>query len=125
MSGAEATPPPRPRMLLVQEQNLPDSPQKAAVETPSAPPPPRTNPNSAAFQQEVMSRRAWRASVIGSLNVAAMILAARFILLLATLGAFCLAYIATQSAQPLQLVAVGIYLLGVVFPLTWLSSRQN
>lgn len=122
-------------MLLVQEQNLPDPPPTpAGTGSQAAPTPPMpqremrnptANPNSAAFQNEVMSRRAWRASVIGSLNVAAMILAARFILLLATLGAFVLAYIATQSAQPLQLVAVGIYLLGVVFPLTWLSSRQN
>lgn len=71
-----------------------------------------------------MTRRAWRASVIGSLNVAAMVLAARFILLLATGGAFALAWVATQTAQPMQLAAVGIYLVGVMLPLTWLSSRH-
>lgn len=128
MSGTEAIPSSRPRMLLVQEQNLPDPPPApAGIASQAAPMPPTSrNPsNQAAFQQEVMSRRAWRASVIGSLNVAAMILAARFILLLATCGAFVLAWMATREAQPLQLVAVGIYLLGVVFPLTWLSSRQN
>lgn len=70
-----------------------------------------------------MSRRAWRASVIGSLNVAAMILGARFVLLLATLGAFALAWVATRDAQPLQLIAIAIYLVGVMVPLTWLASR--
>lgn len=71
-----------------------------------------------------MSRRAWRSGVIGSLNLIATILAVRGILLLATIGAFVLAYIATQQGQLTQLAAVAIYLVGVVLPLTWLSSRR-
>lgn len=62
--------------------------------------------------------------MIGSLNVAATILAVRLILLLATVGAFVLAWMAIQTAQPMQLGAVGLYLAGVVLPLTWLSSRR-
>lgn len=71
-----------------------------------------------------MSRRAWRASVIGGLNIAALILGARLILLLATLGAFTLAWVAIQNPQLLQLGALAIYLLGVLAPLTWLASRR-
>lgn len=71
-----------------------------------------------------MARAAWRQGVIGGLNVAAMILAARFILLLATMGAFALAWVAIQTALPMQLAAVGLYLVGVVLPLTWLGSRH-
>lgn len=71
-----------------------------------------------------MTRRAWRASVIGGLNIAALILGARLILLLATVGAFALAWVATREAQPVQLAAVAIYLVGVVLPLTWLASRK-
>ena len=74
--------------------------------------------------QELMARRAWRASVIGSLNVVVAVLAVRLILLLATCGAFILAWVATRDAQPLQLGAVGIYLVGVVLPLTWLTRRM-
>lgn len=62
--------------------------------------------------------------MIGSLNVAATILAVRLILLLATCGAFILTWFAIQTAQPMQLGAVGLYLAGVVLPLTWLSSRR-
>lgn len=62
--------------------------------------------------------------MIGSLNVAAQILAVRLILLLATCGAFALAWSAIQTAQPMQLGAVGLYLAGVILPLVWLSGRR-
>ena len=71
-----------------------------------------------------MARRAWRAGVIGSLNLIVAVLAARLVLLLATCGAFVLSWVAIQAAQPLQLGAVGIYLVGVVLPLTWLAARR-
>lgn len=83
---------------------------------------PRTLPPN--LGPELQARAAWRAGVIGSLNVAATILAVRLILLLATMGAFILTWFAIQTAQPLQLGAVGLYLAGVVLPLTWLSSRR-
>lgn len=62
--------------------------------------------------------------MIGGLNVAASILAVRLILLLATLGAFVLAWAAIRDSQPLQLGAVGLYLAGVILPLVWLSGRR-
>lgn len=117
MSETETTPPARRRMQLVAEQQIADPP--------SAPvPPPQPPQMPQALTQELMARRAWRSSVIGSLNVAATILAVRLILLLATLGAFALAYLAIQTAQPLQLGAVALYLAGVILPLVWLSGRR-
>lgn len=111
--------PPRRRMQLVAEQQLPDPPAALPLPTTQTP---RTLPPE--LQQELQARAAWRAGVIGSLNVAATILAVRLILLLATLGAFALAYLAIQTAQPMQLGAVALYLAGVVLPLTWLASRR-
>lgn len=46
------------------------------------------------------------------------------ILLLATMGAFGLTWVAIQTAQPLQLGAVALYLAGVILPLVWLSGRR-
>ena len=53
-----------------------------------------------------------------------MILAARFILLVATGGAIALAWLAAQEHDPYRLGAIGIYVLGVMMPLVWLSSRH-
>lgn len=105
-------------MQLVAEQQLPDPP--AALPSPTLQPPQMPQ----ALTQELMERRAWRSSVIASLNVAATILAVRLILLLATLGAFALAYLAIQTAQLMQLGAVALYLAGVILPLVWLSGRR-
>ena len=116
---------PRRRMQLVAEQQVPDPVQGSPAALPSPRPTtqtPRALPPE--LQQELQARAAWRAGVIGSLNVAATILAVRLILLLATLGAFALAYLAIQAAQPMQLGAVALYLAGVVLPLTWLASRR-
>ena len=117
-------------MQLVHEQQVPDPPASPAASTVSQTFPTTTTgpiprgPTPANLQQELQARAAWRAGVIGSLNVAATILAVRLILLLATLGAFALAYLAIQTAQPMQLGAVALYLAGVVLPLTWLASRR-
>lgn len=62
--------------------------------------------------------------MIGSLNVAATILAVRLILLVATVGAIGLAWLAAQEHDPYRLGAVGVYVVGVMMPLVWLSSRH-
>ena len=121
MSETETTPPQRRRMQLVAEQQLPDPPAASPSPIPQNQTP-RTLPPE--LQQELQARAAWRAGVIASLNVAATILAVRLILLLATLGAFALAYLAIQTAQPMQLGAVALYLAGVILPLVWLSGRR-
>ena len=66
---------------------------------------------------------AWKAGVLGALNLAARVLAVRLILLLATIGAAGLTWMALAEHDPLRLIAVGIYTLTVVVPLIWLSSR--
>lgn len=118
---AEATPlPRRPKMLLVAEQQVPD-PQPAPM--PLAPPALATQPQPD-LSRELMSRAAWRAAVIGSLNVAAQILAARLVLLLSVVGAFALGWRAVSGGQPMQLGAVGLYTITVVLPITWLCARR-
>ena len=113
-------------MQLVAEQQVADPPVPfpsipAAQQTPT--PTTRTLPDPR-LQQEYLHRAAWKAGVIGGLNVAAQILAARLILLLATVGAFVLAWMAIRTAQPMQLGAVALYLAGVILPLVWLSGRR-
>jgi len=95
-----------------------DPPASPAV--PATPIPTQRND----LTQELIARAAWRQGVIASINVAATILAVRLILLLAVLGAFGLAWVATQNAQPMQLGAVALYLAGVILPLVWLSGRR-
>lgn len=109
-------------MLLVSERQVSDPPASPAASPESPPTPTRSLPPD--LHQELLSRAAWRQGVIGGLNVAVQILAARLILLLATCGAFALSWLAIQSAQPLQLGAVGLYLAGVILPLVWLAGRR-
>ena len=95
-------------------------PAEAASPTPTSTSSPRTEQ-----VQELLSRAAWRAGVLGALQVAVFILAARAILLISVCGAICLAYLAIAQAEPLRLGAVGLYTLGVVLPLVWLASRGH
>ena len=62
--------------------------------------------------------------MIASLNVAAMILAVRLVLLLAVAGAVALALYALSNPDPMRLGVLAIYMLGSVIPLVWLSSRH-
>ena len=67
---------------------------------------------------------AWKQGIIGSLNVAAAVLAARFVLLLSVIGAILLVWMALALHDPFRLIAVGIYTVTVVLPLVWLASRS-
>jgi hypothetical protein len=73
---------------------------------------------------EFQHRSAWKAGVLGSINVLAIVLAVRFSLLCAIVGAFVLTYIAIQAPDPWRLGALGIYTALVVLPATWLASRR-
>lgn len=106
-------------MQLVAEQQLPDPPASPAASLPSPTiQTPRTLP------PELQARAAWRAGVIGSLNVAATILAVRLILLISIGGAIALAWAALAQPDPMRLGALGIYLAGAVLPVVWLSGRR-
>ena len=54
------------------------------------------------------------------LTAIAALLAARFLLLLASIGAFTLAYLAMQTPDAYRLAATVIYDLGVLGPVTYL-----
>lgn len=71
-----------------------------------------------------MTRAAWRASVLGSINVIVAVLAIRLILLVSVFGAIALAWYAIAVADPFRLVAVGIYTGTVCLPLVWLAGRH-
>ena len=73
---------------------------------------------------EYVHRAAWKAGVLGSLNVLFVILAIRAILMVAVVGAIYLAIIATTSPDPWRLAAVAGYAIIVVVPLTWLAARK-
>lgn len=139
MTPAEEAPsvstPPRSRpMALVGEQRLPE----ILAQTSQLPqqPPPKTTSTSAsspvsatiqkdlAFHKEVIHREAWKAGVMGAINVVTALLAVRLILLVSVCGAIGLAYLALAHSDPYQLGALAIYSAAVVVPLIWLSSRH-
>jgi hypothetical protein len=71
---------------------------------------------------EAVERAAWKQAVLGTLNLAAMILAARLLVLVAVLGAILLAWNALADPQIFRVVALGVYGLLVVLPVVWLSA---
>jgi hypothetical protein len=76
------------------------------------------------LQQEFIQRSAWRAGVIGGLNIATAILAVRLILLVAVCGAIGVAYLVLKEPDPYRLAALGVYAAVVVVPLIWLAARR-
>jgi hypothetical protein len=103
-------------MTLVGERRLPDEPlpQMPSMTTGSSPPIGTTiSPHNAA----------WKAGVLGTINVLAMTLAARMILLIGVSGAIWLTYLALASPDPYRLAVLGVYSVVVVVPLTWLAAR--
>lgn len=73
---------------------------------------------------ELQNRAAWKAGVLGALNVLVLVIAVRFILLIAVVGAIWLTVAAIAVPDPLKLAALGIYALVVVVPTVWLASRR-
>lgn len=73
---------------------------------------------------EYAHRGAWKAGVLGALNVLILVVAVRFILLIAVVGAIWMTIIAIEAPDPLKLAALGTYLLVLVVPMIWLASRK-
>lgn len=84
-----------------------------------------TKPTTTTLQTEIISRAAWKAGVIGGLNVAASILAVRLILMISVLGAIGLAVMALWIPDPVRLGALALYTVTVVLPLVWLGSHSR
>jgi hypothetical protein len=76
-----------------------------------------------------MHRSVWKAAVLGTINVLAIVLAARLIALVAVSGGIALATVVLAggpAGSPLdqtRLIALGIYAVGVCLPVVVLSLR--
>lgn len=113
----------RAPMQLVGEKQLPDQPSLsnliAAATTNTTP-----KPTVSRETGEYVHRAAWKAGVLGSINVLAIVLAVRLGLLVAIVGAIVLTYITIEAPDPFRLGALAIYCAFVLLPTTWLASRR-
>ena len=75
-------------------------------------------------RQEMVTRAAWRAGVLGAVNVLAIVLSVRLTALVAVAGGIALTAIALQSPDPYRIGAVTTYGLLVCLPTLWLASRK-
>lgn len=73
---------------------------------------------------EYIARAAWKAGVLGALNVIMIVAAVRLTLLVSVCGAIALAFLALTSPDPYRLGALAIYAGVVTVPLIWLASRR-
>lgn len=73
-------------------------------------------------QQEYIHRAAWKAGMLGAVNVMAKVLAARLIVLVAIVGGIMLALPALSNPDWVRMAILGVYCLGVVFPAVALAA---
>jgi hypothetical protein len=119
-------------MELVGQREIPEAPSLstliASQATSTTTAGPTTQPKPAAnLQAEYVHRAAWKAAVMGTLNVLIAVVAVRFVLLLAVVGAFVLAKLSLDVAEPVKtpaLIMLGVYCATVVLPMVWLASRR-
>ena len=91
--------------------------------TPSATPDQQIIPKQISPQQaEYIHRAAWKAGVLGALNMAARILAGRAIVMIAVVGGIFLAYPALSQPDWFRVGILGVYCLGVVLPAVVLAA---
>jgi hypothetical protein len=86
-----------------------------------------STPKPVPRETEFVHRGAWKAGVMGALNLLAVVLAVRLVLLVAVIGALWLAKLALDVPVAMQmpaLVMLGVYCATVVIPMVWLSSRK-
>ena len=118
---SESTPGPLPprRMQLVGERRLPDPPPQN--QTPLSQ---MTGATTTSIPPELMHRMAWKAGVMGALNVIAALLAARMIVLVSVSGGIALTWAALGQPDPWRLGALAIYSVAIVVPSVWLAARK-
>lgn len=83
-----------------------------------------STPDRTGFQQEYIHRAAWKAGVLGALNVATKILAVRLTLFAAVCGAIALSYLVLRDPTWPALGVLGVYAGVVVVPLIWLAATR-
>lgn len=108
-------------MQVVAEREVPDAP---LADTTTPPTSSNYSQTTTSNSDELISRAAWRAGVLGALTVASRILAARAILLFSVLGAIALACIALRDPNYIRLGVLALYTLTVTVPLVWLAGRS-
>jgi hypothetical protein len=109
-------------MQLVAEQEFPDEMLPMQQPMPTATPSrTRSTESSAASRPENL---AYRAAVIGAVNVLLRILSMRVILLISVVGGIGLAVVVLQQPDVLRLGVLGIYAVAIVIPVIWLASRR-
>lgn len=62
---------------------------------------------------------------MGALNVAALILSVRLILLVATVGAILLTWQTLADPQLYRVIAISAYMALIELPVVWLSATQR
>ena len=97
----------RVRLISTRQPDDPGPPRPTAA--------PASTPSSHAFLAQLMPM----------LMAIAAVAAARVLLLLAAMGAFVLAFMATQNPEPFRLLATVIYDLGIVGPITFLYLKKG
>jgi hypothetical protein len=100
-------------MVLVGERELSDlsTPNRTTTPTPSP-----TATASDALAGEYIHRAAWKAGLIAAINVLALILAARAIVLIAVIGGIVLAYPALDHPDLFRVGILAVYCVGVILP---------
>jgi hypothetical protein len=74
--------------------------------------------------QEYIHRAAWKAAVLGTLNVLLLTISVRLTLLVSIGGAIYLSWLVLAQPDPYRLGALGVYSATVVLPLVWLAARR-
>lgn len=85
--------------------------------------PPPTNAQTSSDVAELQARAAWKRGVLGAINVLALVLAGRVLVLVAIAGAIFLTWLSLGNPDPYRLTALGIYCAAVVMPCVWLASQ--
>jgi len=96
--------------------------REMAASAAARPDPGASHPNMQ--HQEYIHRSAWKAGVMGALNVATLVLSVRLTLLLAVCGAFVLALLSLNGADMYRLGVLIAYSVVVVVPLVALAARR-
>lgn len=74
------------------------------------------------MQMEFIHRAAWKAGMLGSINVLVKVLAARAIVMIAVIGGIVLALPALNQPDWFRVGILAVYCVGVVFPAAVLAA---
>lgn len=83
-----------------------------------------TTPQLSPQQQEYIHRTAWKAGVLGAINVLVLVVSARILVLVSVVGGIVLTASALADPDPWRLGALAIYAMAIVIPVVWLASRR-